>query len=158
MPAQELNFTITDGEGHTGTTGVYFAEAETEADLAAFAAAFIPLIEAIIDGKVTKVTITKVLVAAVATGIDAASDIEIAAKFIFDVFNTVKNKVMSLGSFTRSKLISGTRNVNTADADVAAFVNYIIATPALVGDPTDSEERDITGLISAKEEYTRRRR
>lgn len=156
--AYEANFTIKDGENHSSTTGVYFTDAETEADIAAFIAAAIPLIEAIIDGKVTKVTLTKTLVSALASGIDPTSDVEIAAKFIFDVFNTVKNKVITLATFTRSKLIPGTSNVNTADADVTAFVNFMVATPVAVADPTDSEERDILGLLSAKEEYTRRRR
>jgi hypothetical protein len=158
MAAKEVNFTVVDGENHTSQVGVFVADSESDASILAFIAGFVPLLEAIIEGKVTKATVATTLYSAVASGVLDTSDVEIAAKFIWSVVGSAKKKIMKIPSFNRAKLTAGTSLVNRLDSDVDAFIDYMLATAVLIADPTDSEERDIAGLVSAREEYSRRRR
>jgi hypothetical protein len=158
MAAKSLNLTIRDGENHTSLVTVYFDGTITTADLTTYAAALVAAIDDIIEGQVVRAAITEVISQASSYSGLATADVEIGAQFIFDAAGTVKNKVLTIPSFLRSKLVSGSSNVNLADADVATFVDIMVDGVLALDDPTDSEERDLTAVISAQETYAKKRK
>lgn len=153
-----LNLSIFDGEKDSSIVTLNFDGTITVANMTTIALAAAGAVEDLIDGAVVKAIISQVVYQASSIAPDPLSDVEIKAKFIFDVANTVKNTIVSIPTFLRSKLIPGTHQVDTTDTDVATFLAFMEDGVALLGSPRDTENRDVTGLISAEEDYGRKRK
>jgi len=91
------------------------------------------------------------------------SDVQEGGRF---VFRTVTNflKSLRIPTFNESKIISTTDNVDLTDADVSAFVAGMTSGIDLTGvggtgtaSPCDYRGDDITGIVTAKENFTRSR-
>lgn len=159
MAIQTLNLTVADGENHTSLVSINYDGDITVANMTLIAALAITALEGVIEGSVVKASISRVLLSAVSTAA-AASDVEIKARFIWDVASTVKSVVMSIPTFLRSKILPNSDRVDLTDADVLTFIDAIVdgVTIATVDYPAmDTEQRDILAVKSAVEAYSRKR-
>jgi len=91
------------------------------------------------------------------------SDVQEGGRF---VFRTVTNflKSLRIPTFNESKIVSTTDNIDLTDADVSAFVAGMTSGIDLTGvggtgtaSPCDYRGDDITGIVTAKENFTRSR-
>jgi len=88
-------------------------------------------------------------------------DLENGARFIWRTLNNFPTRVR-IPAFDLTKLISGTPNVNLADADVIAFnaaiengIDLLPLGGSGVIQPVDTRDEDIVDLESAKQNFVR---
>lgn len=158
MAIQSITLVVRDGEGSHSDVTLNFDGTITVSNMTTIALAAAGALEDIIDGAVVKAVLNRVIYVASIIAPDPTSDVEIKAKFIWDVVGTIKNTITTIPTFLRAKLTPGTRKVNLADADVATWVAFMTDGVAILGEPHDTEDRDVVAVLSAEEDYGRKRR
>lgn len=163
MPNVELFFTIKDNKGDKSRV-TFPAVIDTLDDAQYAIDALGALIDPLIVGGFVNAGITLVGdVSGLTTAAGATSDVQEGARF---VFSTAEGYLKSarLPTFDEAFIISGSPNVDTVDADVAAFVTAITSGLSLVGaggagsiNFSDYRFVDLTTLESAKEDWGRNR-
>lgn len=154
-----VTWTVQDAKGKTSVTKVNFPDSTDIAILKMFASSTIGLLDPLMKGRIIEAGIGLSVDISAATRKAAPlpdSDVEEGARF---QWNTVSGAVTGfrVPTFDEAKLVTGTRNVNTADAQVAAFVNRITdgQTQGLINvSPSDDRGSDINALKSARESFT----
>lgn len=156
-------YSIKDEKGKLSSTEVNLPTSTAFADVVRFAGAMAQAIEPLVSGSIERVGVAYIVALSTITGLKATpaanSDVEEGARF---GFKTVNNFVtaMRIPTFREDFVQAGTREVDTTDPDVAAFVTAmrtgIDLTPlggAGVVAPVDKRNEDITTLDSAKEQF-----
>jgi hypothetical protein len=142
---------ILDDDGDTKQAHVFLAGAATDADIGTFAAFWIPLLDAVIDGKIKDASVTKPLT--LPGGLKAAavalSEVQKGANFSF--LNASRYKYGTWVPSFKPTLFSGDI-VNQAGAGVAAFIaSYVAGTAGIA--PTNGFGFDLTALARATKNF-----
>lgn len=157
--------TFKDAKGESATTEFNFPSTVTLANAIIFAQQM-----AILYNNVTTGVITRIGVAVLATlpgtlraSADADSDVEEGARFQFRTDGGFYTG-FRIPTFDEAKIISGTKQVDTADTDVAALVAAFEDGLSLVAaggtgtvQPTDKREDPVNVLDTALESFTKSR-
>lgn len=142
---------VLDADGDTKQAKVHLAAATTEADITTFATAYMPLLDAVVDGKIVSATYSKPLTlpGGLKAGAVANSEVQKGANFSFVNSSRYKYGVWipcwTPGLFTGDV-------VNQGGAGVAAFINAYIA--GLSGiQPTNGFGFDLTAISHATKNF-----
>lgn len=156
-----INYTIVDEKNKTSSTEANLPDATTLADAKLWAAEMAKLLNPLITGAITKISIS--LDVALPAGIRAAaasgSDVEEGGRFQFGVTGGFYT-AMRLPTFLESKVNAGSKDVNIADAAVAAYITAMTTGIDLtaaggsgVVQPCDKRGADTVSLKSAVEQF-----
>lgn len=156
-------YSIKDEKGNLSTTEINVPASTAFADVILFGGAMAQAIEPLISGSIQRVGIAFIVPLSSITGLKATpaagSDTEEGARFGFKTLNNFMT-AMRIPTFKEEFIQTGTREVDTTDASVAAFVTAmrtgIDLTPlggSGVVAPVDKRGEDITTLDSAKEQF-----
>lgn len=160
MALVDITFTVRDGKTppNESTVTVFTTDGYTLAQLVGAVVALAPLVKNMMTGGIVSATLAVNVDISAISGIGVAdpdSDTEEGALFIWDT-DTGFSKRNRIPTFDEALLISGTREVDTSDINVAAFNNAIIA-GLVVGAATvtfvDSRGDDIDSLTDAYESF-----
>lgn len=159
-------FTIRDAKGDASTVSFDVDNATPLANMNNLVAALGELIDPLINGAIVAAgfTITVDTIALGFQGIPAAiADVQEGARFAFRTTNQFLRS-FRLPTFIEDLFTPGSKQVDTADPDVAAFIAAVETGVdlSLVGGTgviplTDSRGEDIEILESARENFTRSR-
>ena len=149
-----ISLSILDADGHTATLQHYVDAADADA-AATRAAALAPIVDDLTGGQITQIGVIQVVDLPVGLkGAPAAgSDVEIKGKFVWNSaggFTTIS----SIPAFLKDAphtVVGG--DVNTANADILAYVNEIVGQGY-----TDYRSADITSLRKGYEAFRDRKR
>lgn len=159
--AYTIMYSIVDEKGKTSTTEVKIPGATTWTNAVIFAQQLALLIDDLIVGAITRIGITAdvELPGGLTASAAANSDVEEGARFQFRTENGFFSG-LRLPTFDEAKIAAGTRGVNLADADVAAFVTAMedgIDLTSYGGSgtvqPCDGREEDLVTLEFAREQF-----
>jgi len=146
-----LSVNVLDADGDTRAAKVHLPAATSEADIATYAAAFMPLLDAVVEGKITSATYSKPLAlpGGLKAGAVANSEVQKGANFSFVNSSRYKYGVW-VPSWTPT-LFTGDL-VNQGGTGVAAFINAFIA--GLSGiQPTNGFGFDLTAISRATKTF-----
>jgi len=157
--AIKVIFTIQDNKGKTSTTEVKIPTGISVGNMIEFAQDLAVLFDAITNGEIIGVSIG-VGVDLSSLGLTASAgstaDVEEKGKFQFSTaggFHTTVN----VPCISDSDVVSGSDVLDTADADIAAFIaamtDGLTLTDTSTVQPCDSREDDITALDFAEERF-----
>lgn len=158
-------YTIQDSKGQTSTVEIPFLytslTAVTVTILNAAIAAWGELIDPLVNGGLKSAGV-KIEVDIATFGATAAlvADVQEKAEFIFRT-DGGWIKRLNLPTFIEDFFFPGTSNVDTTDTDVAAFITAMedgITVSAVDFEPTDTRGDDITEVVTATENWGKRRR
>lgn len=155
---------IVDEKGAISSTEIHVPGATTFTNALAFAVEMGGLIDTLISGQLYRFGIVadEIFTSGVKTAPEDGSDVEEGGRFQF-VTDEGHFTSLRLPTFREEYIVPETRNIDTADADVLAFVTAMIDGIDLAGAlpvvaPSDARDEDIDGLSSAKESFTASRR
>lgn len=159
MAAPVIIFTIRDNKGKTSTTEVKIPTGITLSNMIEFAQDLVVLFDAITTGQIINVGIG-ISVDISGLGLTAApgstSDVEEKGQLQFQTAGFYYTTV-NVPCWSDINVVSGSDEVDTGDADVAAFIAAMTAGLTLgdasVVQPCDSREDDITTLVYARERF-----
>ena len=163
MPNVEFYFVLEDNKGDKSKMTIP-AILDDLGDIQVAIEEMGALIDALVIGGFVSAGVTIVGdVSGLNTAAAATSDVQEGARFVFATDDPYLKSVR-LPTFDEAFIISGSKNVDTTDADVAAFVTMMTTGMSLVGAggtgsvaPTDYCFVDLTTLKSAKEDWGRNR-
>lgn len=154
-----LVYGIQDAKGKVSNIKINFPVAVDIGQVASFAGDTATMINSIITGKILNAGIglaVDLSGATIRSAPDPTSDVEEGARFSWrSAVGAITN--FRLPTFDEAKMVSGTRNVDTADTDVATFVARILAgktTGIINASPSDDRGSDIGVLEGARESFT----
>lgn len=158
-PHAFLTYTVKDAKGKPSVVKINFPYAVDIGQVASFAVDTATMINNLITGRITDAAVglsVDLSGATIRSAPDPDSDVEEGARFMW---NAASGAVTGfrLPTFDEAKMLSGTRNVDTADSDVSTFTARILAgkTTGLVNaSPSDDHGSDIATLASARESFT----
>jgi hypothetical protein len=154
-------YSITDEKTKVSTTEVKLPGATTFADAEIFAGQMASLIDTLIEGAITRIGIVYQvdLPAGIKASANANSDVEEGARFQFRTANGFFSGCR-LATFGESRIVAGSKEVDTVDTDVAAFVTAMVTGIDLSGvggsgviQPSDARDEDLTALEFAREQF-----
>lgn len=157
VPNVFVIYTIKDAKGKKATKKVNFGASANLGMVRAWAENFAPLLANVIKGQIVDIGIGigVTLPGGLPTAPDADADVEEGARFNWRTA-IGSNTEFRIPTFDEAKLVAGTNQVNTADADVTAVINQMITghTVALENiQPTDERGSDVVALESARESF-----
>lgn len=161
--AINVSFSISDAKGDISTVTVQVPESTSYEDAVLFGQQMAGLIEPLVNGTLRSVTVTIPVAFTPWSLADAASDIQEKAAF---GFRTVNNfiKRLSIPTILESIFNLGSKDVDTTDPDVAAFVTAMESGIDLTGAggtgtvaPVDTRDEDLVALDYAREAWGRSR-
>lgn len=162
MAVASVNYTIVDGTGRKSSVTVYLPNDLVIGDIQDFSDLMAPIIEDLIDGAITGVTVAIGLTLPV--GLNATpganSDVEEGARFIFASVNGYSTAVR-IPTFKEALISPNSKAVDQTEAAVIAFVDAMVdglAAGLGTAEPTDYRGDDIVGLTSANESFQRTRK
>lgn len=154
-----LVYSIRDAKNKTSTVKINFPVNVDIGVLQAFASSTATMINSIIKGQIMDAGIglaVDLSGATIRNAPDPNSDVEEGARFSWrSAVGAITN--FRLPTFDEAFLVDGTKNVDTADTTVDAFVQRVLAghTVGLVNaSPSDDRGSDITALEAARESFT----
>lgn len=153
-----LLYSIRDAKNETSTMEVNIPESFNIGVVVEFAGDLALLINEIITGAITRIGIAFIMNLPGGLRVTplANSDVEEGARFQF-LTSGGFNTSMRVPTFLETLIASDSRQVDTADTDVAAFVTAITAGIAETGPttvtPADKRDEDIVSLVSALEQF-----
>jgi len=168
MAVIAVNITIEDDKYKQSIVTIRIPVSKVGDAAKGFAQAVTGLIDTLVKGKIVKLSysVDVDLPGGIKSTAITDSDVEEGATFTF-ITSTGFKTSMRLPTFSESFLLAHSRLVDTADTDVAAFVNLIVdgdsyAVGAVTAgtsavDPVDSHGDDIALYSAAKEVFTRSR-
>lgn len=154
-------YSIRDEKGKESTTTVNLPATTAFADVVLFAGEMAKLINPIVTGSVTRIGVafTVDLPGTLRASPSANSDVEEGGRFQFRTAGGFFTG-MRLATFDESKILAGTRAIDQADTDVAAFVAAMEDGIDLTGvggsgtvQPSDPREDDVAVLEFAREQF-----
>lgn len=151
-------YSFQDAKGARSTTTINIPSATTLADATEFASAVAQLFANMTTGKLISVGLHfSVDISGLAGNtLGADSDVEEGAKFSWMVAGGYRAS-NRIPTFDEAKIVSGTKQVDVADADVAQFISYMengfTATSTNVVLPVDYRNADIEDLVAALEDF-----
>jgi len=157
-----VSYTVEDAKGEKSSFNINFPDSVDIAVLKNFARSTAEMIDDLIKGRITGIGVGLAIDTAglsLKQTANADADVEEGARFSW---RTVLNTLTSfrLPTFDETFLVSGTRNVDTANAAVTTFVGRILAgqTVGLTNvSPSDDRGEDVSALEAASESFTRSR-
>lgn len=156
MPAF-VTVTIEDGKGKQSTLSINIPPATTTANAGGFINSVLPLIDAVIQGRIIRAGLCYGIT--LPGGLNAVaspdSDVEEGAKFSFISAAPFKT-AFRIPTFTESLILAGTKSVDIADTDVDALIDMIVTGNGSVA-PVDSRDVDISALNYARELFVKDR-
>ncbi len=153
-----LQFTLVDAKNETSTTEVNIPEQLLFDTVEATGQAFAALIDQLTTGAVTRITAlhTIDLPGGLTPLPDGASDVEEGARFQFKTANGFYT-ALRLPTFDEGRIVTGTKEVDQVDADVAAFIQAMVDGVSVAAGPTvqpcDKRGEDIAQLTFAREQF-----
>ena len=161
MPAFSAIYTIRDAKGETSVMEVKVPDNLTVVNLGIFAQQMANLVDNVITGAITRigVALSFPLPGTLKAAPLANSDVEEGARFGFRTTNGYPTG-FRVPTFDEALIASGSKEVNTVDADVAALITAVVAGINLVPvggtgtvGATDDRGEDIIALNFAKEQF-----
>lgn len=146
-----LSIKVIDDAGKSKSVPVFFTSSVTPANIQTFATAFMPLLDAVIDGLIESATVT--LDITVPSGLKSAPVTDSTVRRgAVESFSTPARFDWSLyvPSFSLTKITGG--NIDVADSDVIAF-NAAYVTGAGGFTPSNGLGLDLTALLRAAESF-----
>lgn len=168
MAAVGIVVSFEDAKGKQSTTIVNVPTGLTLANLIIFGQEMAKLIDAQINGIVTRlgIAITIPLPTGINVSPNSISDVEEGGYFNFRTAGGYRTS-MRIPTYIESLISPGGSDIDTSDPDVAAFVSAMIsgidltaATPVAgtgTVTPTDSRGDDVVALVDAKEQFVNSR-
>jgi hypothetical protein len=157
--------TFKDAKGAVATTEFNFPSSVTLANAKIFAQQMAILYNNVTTGVITRigVAVLATLPGALRASADADSDVEEGARFQFRTDGGFYTG-FRIPTFDEAKILSGTKQVDTADTDVAALVAVFEDGLSLTGvggsgtvQPCDKREDPINALDAALEQFVKSR-
>jgi hypothetical protein len=161
--ALEAYFVVEDAKGDKSTIAIPFSSIGDWTEIPELVQDLADLIDPLINGGIVTAGMRlEIDVSSVTDGIaDALADVQERARFVFRGENGFL-KSLHLPTFLETKMVPNSADVNTADADVAAFVTAledgITLSTLAVHQPSDNRGDDLETLVSATESWGRNRR
>lgn len=158
MPvAQEVVISIEDDDGHTSTMSIRIPNATANADSVAFAADMATLVDAVIDGVITRIGLsqTVTLPGGLKSAVLAQAKRERGATFIY-TSNAGFLFRHRLPTFKASLINAGGNTVDLTDGDVDALVDAMtdgITPVATLVEPSEHRDDDLVAISSAVETF-----
>ena len=157
--AVKIIFTIQDNKGKISTTEVKIPTGISIGNMIEFAQDLAVLIDAITNGQIIGVSLA-IGVDTAGLGLTAApgstADVEEKGSFQFFTESGFYTSV-NVPCISDSDVVSGSDVLDTADADIAAFIaamtSGLVLTDTSTVQPCDSREDDITSLVFARERF-----
>jgi hypothetical protein len=160
-----LTFTVEDAKDETSVAELYVPSTTPIAELVPFMQAFLPLVDDVITGQIVGANVV-LPVALGGLGLKGAplagSDVEQGAKFIFDTALAGVSKRIRIATFDEQYVDSASRVIpqgqnQVVDDLISAFVDGLTPNAVLV-QPSDYRDEDLTALGSALEDFQRSRK
>jgi hypothetical protein len=152
-PSVAAFITVVDGKGAESTSRFHVPGNSEIATFKTFIQNTASIVDAVIKGRIVNLSLGLgvYLPGGLKGSADALSDVEEVGRFLFasDGGGTVK---ISLPTLDEAKVLTGTAAIDTADADVAAFVTQMVDGQTIslqAQHPSAIDGSDITGLDSA---------
>ena len=158
-------YTFIDAKGAKGTTTINVPAATLFADAMEFASAVAQLFASLTTGQLLTVGVhVSVDISGLASNIlSPNADVEEGAKFTWLV-NGGYRASNRIPTFDEAVIVSGTKQVDLADANVAQLIGYMtgdtpfVATSTNIVAPVDYRQADIETLVTALEDFTTSRK
>lgn len=160
-PHVYLNYTIEDAKGESSSFRVNFPDSTDIAILKTFAGSTAAMIDDLIKGRITDISIgmSVSLPSGIKTAADSTSDVQEGARFNWrTALGTLTQ--FRIPTFDEAYITAGTSNVDTGSPGVGEFRDRIISgqTVGLINvSPSDDRGESITALDSARESFTKSR-
>lgn len=161
--AYSVQLTISDAKGEQSVVSIPLPTATSITDASLFAEQVIPLIEPLVNGALRDARLSVPIPYTPWIATASISDVQEKARFAFRTVNDFL-KLISIPSVVESIFSPGTKNVDTTDTDVAAFVTAMVDGIDLTGvggsgviQPCDVRGEDLTELATAVEAWGRSR-
>lgn len=159
--AWTIVYTFEDFKGAESTTEINVPETVAYDDVQSFATDMGNIIKSLILGEMTGATITVPANIGIRVAALAEADVEEGARFQFETtggFNTS----MRIPTFNEDKIIAGTREVDQADLDVAAYVAGMLSGITVISgnlvEPSDKRGETLQRVSQAREQFLASRR
>lgn len=149
---------IRDADGDVSTSQFNFPGSFTLTNIQEFAADFLPLVDAVIHGRIEEagITVSITLPGGLKANPDQYCDVQQGALFSMLTAGGY-NTSFRLPTFDRAMFAVGSKNVDVEDTDVAAFLSAIVEGIEVTGPvtvvPSDYRGDDITALVKGVESF-----
>lgn len=160
--AFSILYSIRDAKNQSSTMQINVPAGTAFSDVQLFAREFALLLDPCINGVITRVGVSlavDVSTAGLAISPDNTADVEEGARFQFRTAGGY-NTAFRIPTFLESKIATGSKDVNTADTDIAAIIAAMTAgidlAPLGGGGtvaPTDPRGDDVAALTFAREAF-----
>lgn len=154
-----ITLSISDAKGDQSLVTIPVSSSETVVNVIDFAEAIIPLIQPLVTGALRAAEVSIPVAFTPWPAVASVADVQEKARFAFRTANGFL-KHLSLPTFLESLFTPGSRDVDLADTNVAAFVTAMVdglSVNATTVEPTDTRDEDITELEAASEAWGRAR-
>jgi len=158
-------YSVTDGKGDSSPITINLPSATTPTNAIAFAQTMWPLVNALITGGNVTARVSFDVSGITSGNPVGSSDVQEIAKFTFGTAIANVFKTLGLPTFLETKMAAGTKYVNQADTDVAAFITGMtdgLDTSGAGGSgtvsPSDYRDEDLTSIVEAKEAWGKARK
>jgi len=150
-----VSYGVVDGKGEKATIPFYIPSSTAVGDVTQFANALKTLLFEIIDGEIYEINFTIPVAVGVSSSNVADPDSDIQERGLF-TFSSVDNflRQISIPSIEEVVFVAGSKLIDLANVDVAAFVTAIltgVGTPSVAN--VTSHDEDIVALDSAREAW-----
>lgn len=156
-----LSLTVEDDDGEIFAVPLYATAADTAtiANIVTAAGAMANLVDDVLDGKIIKVGVRLDLTLPVGLkgSAVAGSEIERTGLYNFSAANTKYDHGVDFPAMALTTLVSGTNQIDTADAAVVALVGEM-TTPSGVLNWSDKYGNDISALKSGRKTFRKHRK
>lgn len=149
-----LTITIKDGKNENSVVEIFLPSATTLTDAQAFWAGFDNLFDALIDGGVVSASVSFPLALPIGINIaDPLSDVQEGALFVWETAQaSLTKKSLTIPTIKEALFVAGTKLINTAHADVAAFLTAMLSGIGGV-EPVAINDLDLGALRTAREAW-----
>lgn len=159
-----IYFNIEDDKGDVSTVEIPFPSATTITDLPLLVQAFGDLIDPLVSGGLRDAGVRmSVSVTGFPTAAGSLSDVQEKGEFVFRTVNGFLKR-LNLPTFVETLILPGTKEIDQADTDVAAFITAMEDGIDLAGSggsgvvqPCDLRDEDLTEIVNALENWGKRR-
>lgn len=163
--AHKITAVVQDGKGAYSYPSIHIpSTVVTHTDLLETAQQFATVIDALMTGIIRGITVT--LTPDLPGGLGSlapTSDVEEGALFLFDTADTGVFSKIRIPTFDETKMLSGSKDVDQADADVAAFITFMqsgwtATTSTNNVSPSEYRDTDITAIRAAYDAFQKSRK
>jgi len=157
--AIDVNFYLTDGKGKESVVTLPIPSTVAVTDLIPFALSAWDLINPLVTGGNVVARVSIPVPGIVSANPVGSGDVQEIGRFLFRAANGALKR-LGLPTFLESKMVPGTGDIDTTDADVAAFVTGMTTGIDTTGDggsgviqPCNLWESDLDSLEAAFEDW-----